>query len=71
MQPNVPTVDWELIVRTNEKGAGELIGQILEAGIPYEQVLIKSPEAPNGVVMLPYTERLQEALALQSFDAAS
>ena len=71
MQPNVPIVDWELIIRTDEKGAGELISQILEADIPYEQVLIKSPDAPRGVVMLPYTERLQEALALQSFDAAS
>jgi hypothetical protein len=71
MQPNVPTMDWELTVRTNEKGAGEIIAQLLEAEIEYEQVLIKSPEAPKGVVMLPYTERLREALALQSFDAAS
>lgn len=71
MQPNVPTVEWELTVRTNEKGASELIGQILESELIYEQVLIKSPEAPNGVVMLPYSERLRDALALQSFDAAS
>jgi hypothetical protein len=64
-------MDWELTVRTNEKGAGEIIAQLLEAEIEYEQVLIKSPDAPTGVVMLPYTERLREALALQSFDAAS
>jgi hypothetical protein len=62
---------WQLTVRTDEKGAGELIAQILESEINYEEVLIKSPETPNGVVMLPYSERLRDALALQSFDAAS
>lgn len=71
MQPNVPTMGWQLTVRTDEKGAGELIAQILESEINYEEVLIKSPETPNGVVMLPYSERLRDALALQSFDAAS
>jgi hypothetical protein len=71
MQPNVPTMEWELTVRTTEKGAGELIAQILESDLTYEQVLIKSPDAPNGVVMLPYSERLRDALTLQSFDAAS
>lgn len=71
MQPNVPSVDWELTIRTNEKGAGELIAHIIESELGFEDVLIKSPEAPNGVVMVPYTEGLREALALQSFDAAS
>jgi hypothetical protein len=64
-------MEWELTVRTTEKGAGELIAQILESDLTYEQVLIKSPDAPNGVVMLPYSERLRDALTLQSFDAAS
>jgi hypothetical protein len=71
MQPNVPSVDWELTIRTNEQGAGELIAHIVEADLLFENVLIKSPSAPNGVVMMPYTERLRDALALQSFDAAS
>jgi len=71
MQPNVPSVDWELTIRTDEKGAGELIAHIIESELPFDDVLIKSPAAPNGVVMVPYTERLRDALALQSFDAAS
>lgn len=71
MQPNVPSVDWELTIRTDEKGAGELIAHIIEAELGFEDVLIKGPEAPNGVVMVPYTEGLREALSLQSFDAAS
>ena len=64
-------MDWKLTVRTNEKGAGELIHQILESNIPFEEVLIKSPEAPTGVIMLPCHEWLLEALQLQSYEAAS
>lgn len=64
-------MDWKLTVSTNEKGAGELIYQILESNIPFEEVLIKSPAAPAGVVMLPCNEWLLEALQLQSYEAAS
>jgi len=71
MQPNVPSLNWELKIRTTEKGAGELIAHIIEAELDFEDVMIKSPDVPNGVVMVPYSEGLREALALQSFDAAS